>query len=78
MELVFDNELVTLLLEGTNRHCPLLYQGGMKAVLWTDLFQSILMFLAMFAVVGVGTYNMGGLSNVWEEARKGGRLQLFK
>lgn len=51
--------------------------GGMKAVLWTDLFQSILMFLAMFAVVGVGTYRMGGVYNVWSEAQAGGRIEFL-
>ncbi|XP_070387667.1 putative sodium-dependent multivitamin transporter isoform X1 [Dermacentor albipictus] len=51
--------------------------GGMKAVLWTDLFQSILMFVSMFAVVGVGTYRMGGVSNVWNEALAGGRIEFF-
>ncbi|XP_077553571.1 putative sodium-dependent multivitamin transporter [Haemaphysalis longicornis] len=51
--------------------------GGMKAVLWTDLFQSILMFLAMIAVVGVGTYRMGGVYNVWSEAQAGGRIEFL-
>lgn len=51
--------------------------GGMKAVLWTDLFQSILMFLSMFAVVGVGTYRMGGVYNVWNEALAGGRIEFL-
>lgn len=51
--------------------------GGMKAVLWTDLFQSLLMFLAMLAVVVVGAYNVGGVSNVWEAASQGGRLEFF-
>lgn len=51
--------------------------GGMKAVLWTDLFQSILMFVSMFAVVGVGTYKMGGISNVWNEALAGGRIEFL-
>ncbi|XP_077555201.1 putative sodium-dependent multivitamin transporter [Haemaphysalis longicornis] len=51
--------------------------GGMKAVLWTDLFQSILMFAAMFAVVAVGTYRMGGVYNVWSEAQAGGRIEFW-
>ncbi|XP_077555197.1 putative sodium-dependent multivitamin transporter isoform X2 [Haemaphysalis longicornis] len=51
--------------------------GGMKAVLWTDLFQSILMFLVVFAVVGVGTYRMGGVYNVWSEAQAGGRIEFL-
>ncbi|XP_040065545.2 putative sodium-dependent multivitamin transporter isoform X1 [Ixodes scapularis] len=51
--------------------------GGMKAVLWTDLFQSLLMYIAMLAVVIVGTYNMGGLDKVWQEAQEGGRIEFF-
>uniref|UniRef100_V5H4Z4 Putative sodium-dependent multivitamin transporter n=2 Tax=Ixodes ricinus TaxID=34613 RepID=V5H4Z4_IXORI len=51
--------------------------GGMKAVLWTDLFQSLLMYIAMIAVVVVGTYNLGGLDKVWQEAEEGGRIEFF-
>ncbi|CAN7997545.1 unnamed protein product, partial [Ixodes pacificus] len=51
--------------------------GGMKAVLWTDLFQSLLMYIAMIAVVVVGTYNLGGLDKVWQEAQEGGRIEFF-
>ncbi|XP_018494776.1 putative sodium-dependent multivitamin transporter [Galendromus occidentalis] len=48
--------------------------GGMKAVLWTDLFQSCLMFASMFAVLIAGTYRLGGLSNVMHEVIEGGRF----
>ncbi|KAG0410609.1 hypothetical protein HPB47_012266, partial [Ixodes persulcatus] len=51
--------------------------GGMKAVLWTDLFQSLLMYIAMISVVVVGTYNLGGLDKVWQEAQEGGRIEFF-
>ncbi|XP_064455843.1 putative sodium-dependent multivitamin transporter [Ornithodoros turicata] len=51
--------------------------GGMKAVLWTDLFQSLLMFLAMFSVVAVGSYNVGGVGNVWQAALDGGRIEFL-
>lgn len=50
----------------------------MKAVLWTDLFQSLLMYIAMISVVVVGTYNLGGLDKVWQEAQEGGRIEFFK
>lgn len=52
------------------------FPGGMKAVLWTDLFQSILMFGSMFAVLIAGTYRLGGLSNVMHEVIEGGRLEF--
>ncbi|XP_076326766.1 putative sodium-dependent multivitamin transporter [Tachypleus tridentatus] len=51
--------------------------GGIKAVLWTDLYQSLLMFLSMFVVIIKGTYDAGGLQNVWHIAATGGRIQFF-
>ena len=54
------------------------FPGGMKTVLWTDLFQSFLMFGSMFAVLIAGTYRVGGLSNVMLEVVEGGRLEFGK
>ncbi|CAG2100176.1 unnamed protein product [Medioppia subpectinata] len=51
--------------------------GGIKAVIWTDVFQSLLMFTAMIIIVIKGTYDVGGLDVVWERARLTDRLQLF-
>lgn len=51
--------------------------GGMKAVLITDVFQTVLMFAAVFLVVIVGSRSVGGLSEVFRIAQEGGRLQLF-
>lgn len=50
----------------------------MKAVLWTDLFQSLLMFSAVFAVIAKGTIDVGGLSEVWRLADEGKRIEFFK
>ncbi|GIY73374.1 putative sodium-dependent multivitamin transporter [Caerostris extrusa] len=51
--------------------------GGMKAVLWTDLFQSLMMFSAIFAVIIKGTLDVGGFSEVWRIADEGKRIQFF-
>ncbi|XP_055637499.1 putative sodium-dependent multivitamin transporter isoform X2 [Toxorhynchites rutilus septentrionalis] len=51
--------------------------GGMKAVLFTDVFQSILMFAAIYAVIICAAVQAGGLGPIWEAARDGGRLQLW-
>ncbi|XP_055925433.1 putative sodium-dependent multivitamin transporter [Argiope bruennichi] len=51
--------------------------GGMKAVLWTDLFQSLLMFSAVFAVIAKGTIDVGGFSEVWRLADEGKRIEFF-
>lgn len=50
--------------------------GGMKAVLWTDSVQVIIMFLTMIAIIIKGTVDVGGLSVVFQHAREGGRLDL--
>ncbi|XP_054711300.1 putative sodium-dependent multivitamin transporter [Uloborus diversus] len=48
--------------------------GGMKAVLWTDAFQALLMFVGIFAVIIKGVSDVGGIEAVFQIAKKGGRL----
>ena len=50
--------------------------GGMKAVLWTDFLQSGLMFAALLAVTCMGVIEIGGMGEVWDRARRGGRLDM--
>uniref|UniRef100_A0A1B0GPJ7 Sodium/solute symporter n=1 Tax=Phlebotomus papatasi TaxID=29031 RepID=A0A1B0GPJ7_PHLPP len=52
--------------------------GGIKAVVWTDMFQLILMVASALVILGVGWYNVGGLENVWQAMDRGGRLIFFK
>ena len=40
----------------------------MKAVLWTDTFQSIMMIIGLLATLIQGCIEMGGFSNAWEIA----------
>lgn len=51
--------------------------GGMKAVLWTDVFQSILMFLALLSVILKGSFDVGGFQNMISIAKEGQRFQFF-
>lgn len=51
--------------------------GGLKAVLITDVFQSFLMFAAIFAVIGVSAIRAGGLGAIWDVAQERGRVQYF-
>ncbi|GIX71120.1 putative sodium-dependent multivitamin transporter [Caerostris extrusa] len=46
---------------------------GMKAVLWTDVFQALLMFLGIFAILIKGFLDIG-FNNVYSLAYEGGRL----
>lgn len=52
--------------------------GGMKAVLITDVFQSLLMYGAVFSIIICASIRAGGLTAVWETAYQGGRLNFLK
>uniref|UniRef100_A0A2K6FTP8 Sodium-dependent multivitamin transporter n=2 Tax=Propithecus coquereli TaxID=379532 RepID=A0A2K6FTP8_PROCO len=48
--------------------------GGLKAVIWTDVFQTLVMFLGQLAVIIVGSDKVGGLGRVWAVASQHGRI----
>lgn len=50
----------------------------MKAVLVTDVFQSILMFASVFLVIIGAAVKAGGLAPIWQTAYEGGRLNFLK
>lgn len=50
--------------------------GGMKAVLITDVFQSLLMFAAIFSVIVCSAIKANGLSNIWITAKERGRIDF--
>ncbi|XP_046571797.1 sodium-dependent multivitamin transporter-like isoform X2 [Haliotis rubra] len=52
--------------------------GGLKAVIWTDVFQAVIMFTGVVAILIKGTVQVGGPSEVWRRANNGGRNNLFK
>lgn len=49
-------------------------QGGLKAVIWTDVFQTLVMFLGQLAVIIVGSIKVGGLGRVWDVASQHGHI----
>ncbi|KAL9963406.1 hypothetical protein ACROYT_G026916 [Oculina patagonica] len=51
--------------------------GGMKAVIWNDVFQAIVMLGGLVAVLIVGTYKVGGFGKVFDRLEKGQRLKFF-
>ncbi|XP_067312186.1 solute carrier family 5 member 6 isoform X1 [Pseudorasbora parva] len=51
--------------------------GGLKAVVWTDVFQTVVMFTGQLAVIIVGVQQAGGLSETWVKVRDGGRISGF-
>ncbi|GBN39993.1 Putative sodium-dependent multivitamin transporter [Araneus ventricosus] len=48
--------------------------GGMKAVLWTDVLQALLMYVGLIAILAKGSSDVGGVQTVWDRAEEGGRL----
>uniref|UniRef100_A0A6Q2XVW3 Solute carrier family 5 member 6a n=1 Tax=Esox lucius TaxID=8010 RepID=A0A6Q2XVW3_ESOLU len=48
--------------------------GGLKAVIWTDVFQTIVMFAGQLAVIVVGAHQAGGMGEVWRKAMNGSRI----
>lgn len=46
----------------------------MKAVLWTDSFQTIMMVVGLMATLIQGCIEMGGFSNAWEIAKNNERV----
>ncbi|KAG8222829.1 hypothetical protein J437_LFUL005035, partial [Ladona fulva] len=53
------------------------YEGGMKAVVWTDTFQVVILYGSMIAVLVKGTIDIGGISTVWERNEASGRNIFF-
>ncbi|KAI5632424.1 sodium:solute symporter family domain-containing protein [Phthorimaea operculella] len=51
--------------------------GGLKAVVWTDTLQTVLMYFAVLFVLLYGTWRLGGIGNVIEINKKGDRLEFF-
>ncbi|XP_048384027.1 solute carrier family 5 member 6a isoform X2 [Stegostoma tigrinum] len=48
--------------------------GGLKAVIWTDVFQTLVMFSGQLAVIIIGTKEAGGISEVWRIAKNNGKI----
>ncbi|KAK2569132.1 Sodium-coupled monocarboxylate transporter 1 [Acropora cervicornis] len=55
----------------------ILTAGGLKAVVWTDVFQAIVMVAGLIAVAISGTMQIGGVKKVWEINDNYGRLNFF-
>ncbi|GAB6025162.1 hypothetical protein CHUAL_010585 [Chamberlinius hualienensis] len=51
--------------------------GGMRGIVITDALQAILMIVAIFLLLIIGTVKSGGLAAVWDINNQYDRLQLF-
>ncbi|GAB6029398.1 Sodium-coupled monocarboxylate transporter 1 [Chamberlinius hualienensis] len=52
--------------------------GGVSAVIWTDCFQVVIIFISLAAMVIKGTMAVGGASVIWERNRLGDRTTFFR
>ncbi|XP_074751294.1 sodium-dependent multivitamin transporter [Athene noctua] len=48
--------------------------GGLKAVIWTDVFQTLVMLAGQLAVIVVGARRVGGMARVWHLAQRHGKI----
>ncbi|XP_070542484.1 sodium-dependent multivitamin transporter-like [Ptychodera flava] len=51
--------------------------GGIKAVIWADVFQFIIIFGSIVAVAVLGTNEVGGIEHVWNINKVDQRLNFF-
>ncbi|XP_071499638.1 sodium-coupled monocarboxylate transporter 1-like [Diadema antillarum] len=51
--------------------------GGMKAVLWTDVFQVTVMMIGFLAIIIETSIRLGGMGNAWRIADEGGRIDFI-
>ena len=50
----------------------------MKAVMWTDTFQIVLMFAGLIAVLVQGSIDKKGFANIWRIMEEGDRIEWAK
>jgi Na+/proline symporter len=55
-----------------------MFQGGIKAVIWTDFLQGLVMVVSSITVIVLGLVHVGGFLPVWERSKEGGRIKIFE
>ncbi|XP_066960940.1 sodium-coupled monocarboxylate transporter 1-like [Macrobrachium rosenbergii] len=51
--------------------------GGIRGVIYTDIIQTLMMFVGVFVVIVQVVSDLGGIPEVWGIAEKGGRIEFF-
>ncbi|PSN54818.1 Sodium-coupled monocarboxylate transporter 1 [Blattella germanica] len=51
--------------------------GGLKAVVWTDFLQGLVMLLSSVLIIIFGLIHAGGFGAVWQRNEEGGRIQFI-
>ena len=50
------------------------FQGGMRATVWNDAFQMVIVLTGLTLLLALGVDSLGGLGNVLDIADRGGRI----
>ena len=48
----------------------------MKATVWNDFLQMVVIIAGLFCIIIIGTLRLGGIKRVWEINEEGGRIIL--
>nr|XP_022326238.1 uncharacterized protein LOC111126119 [Crassostrea virginica] len=51
--------------------------GGLRAVVWTDTFQTFVVVGGLIGIIVMGCNKLGGISEVWRISQEGQRIQFF-
>lgn len=51
-------------------------QGGLKAIVWTQLVQGIVIVTSILIVAICGISQIGGLNEIWNRSIDGGRIHV--
>lgn len=47
-------------------------------MIWTNVFQAVIIMASLIALTVQGTNNAGGFDKVWEIAEEGGRIDFLR
>ena len=50
--------------------------GGLRSVIWTDVFQFVIMFTGIIVILILGSVRLGSYNNIWDLCKKGNRIQF--
>lgn len=53
-------------------------QGGLRAVVWTDVFQSVIILAGLIVIAVGGVVEVGSLRKVWDVNQRHGRINFFE
>ncbi|XP_068918218.1 sodium-coupled monocarboxylate transporter 2-like [Tenebrio molitor] len=51
--------------------------GGLRTVIWTDVFQFVVIFGSLASIFVISLVKLGGFQTIWMKAVDGGRLEIF-